>query len=58
MKAGYRQRGVGELWLVGTEPDRVLVYKGDQELVLGRGDPLTTAFMPGPTIDDTELFDR
>ena len=57
-KDGYRARGVAELWLIDTMADRVLVFRGDEELVLGRGEQLTTFLMPGLVIDVTDLFGR
>ncbi|MGH9222582.1 MAG: Uma2 family endonuclease [Acidimicrobiales bacterium] len=57
-KDGYRRRGVAELWLVDTKADRVLVFRGDEELALSGGDQLTTPLMPGLAINLTDLFDR
>ena len=57
-KAGYLKRGVAELWLVDTKSDRVLVFRGDDEFEVGRGDQLTTPLLPGLALDVTELFDR
>ena len=57
-KDGYRSRGVAELWLVDTKADRVLVFRDGEELVVGRGEQLTTPLMPGLAIDVTDLLDR
>jgi len=50
--------GGAEVWLIDTEADVVLVFRGDQTFQLGRGDTLTTPLLRGLGIDVATLFDR
>ena len=57
-KDAYQRSGAREVWLVDTESDSVLVFRGDQALEVGRDEPLTTPLLPGLAIDVADLFDR
>jgi Uma2 family endonuclease len=53
-----RSGGEVELWLVDTESDTVLVFRGTEALEVGRGEQLTTPLLPGFALDLADLFDR
>jgi len=57
-RAAYQRAGAAEVWLVDTESDTVLVFRGDEALELGAGSELTTPLLPGLAIDLADLFDR
>ncbi len=57
-KDAYARAGAAEVWLVDTESDSVLVFRGDEALEVGRGSALTTPLLPGLGIYVAELFDR
>ncbi len=57
-KDAYQRSGAAEVWLVDTESDSVLVFRGDEALEVGRGQRLTTPLLPGLAIDLDDLFDR
>lgn len=56
----YRASGVGELWLVDTPANTVLVYRKDESLddarEVGLGESLTSPLLPGFTLSIDELF--
>ena len=54
----YLAGGAAEVWLVDTEGDIVLVFRGGESLEVGRDETLTTPLMPGFELDVTALFDR
>ena len=63
-KAAYERRGLGELWLVDTAADVILVFRRsaaerrgfDQSLELGSGDSLTSPWLEGFTLTLDEVF--
>ena len=62
-KAGYERGGLGELWLVDTAAEVVLVFRRsvdahrfDVALELGAGDVLCSPLLPGFALDVGELF--
>lgn len=65
-RRGYEAAGLGELWLVDTERDTVVVHRRshadiaefDVTFEVAEGDALTTPLLPGFTLDVAELFDR
>ena len=65
-KRGYEAAGLGELWLVDTQADRVVVHRRsapatprfDVTFEVSAGDQLTTPILPGFTLDVAHLFDR
>ena len=65
-KRTYEQLGLGELWLVDTAADVVLVYRRsspaaaefDLALELAAAESLTTPLLPGFTLNLAALFDR
>lgn len=65
-KDGYEAAGLGELWLVDTEADRIVVHRRstptsasfDVTLEVVPGDELTTPIVPGFILDVAALFDR
>lgn len=57
-REAYRRSGAAEVWLVDTESDTVLVFRGDDALEVGRGQQLATSLVPGLAIDVGDLFDR
>lgn len=50
--------GGAEVWLVDTTNDTVIVHRGEESFVVGRGGTVTTPLMPGLAIDVAALFDR
>ena len=65
-KRGYEAAGLGELWLVDTERDTLIVHRRsrpdapqfDVTFEVTEGDQLVTPLLPGLTLDIAELFDR
>ena len=63
-KAGYERHGLGELWLVDTAAEAVLVFgrsmrrapSFDRALELDRGASLTSPLLPGFALALAELF--
>ncbi|MCK9247551.1 MAG: Uma2 family endonuclease [Solirubrobacteraceae bacterium] len=64
MQRVYEERGTGELWLVDTKAQTVLVYRRsapqvptfDVELELGAGDALASPQLPGFALAVDGLF--
>lgn len=65
-KDGYEAAGLGELWLVDTVHDRVIVHRRsspdeptfDVTFEVVAGDELTSPLLPGLILDVGELFNR
>lgn len=65
-RRGYEEAGLGELWLVDTARDTVIVHRRaspdvaefDITFEVVAGDELTTPLLPGFALDVAELFDR
>ena len=63
-KPVYEQQGLPELWLVDTVAERVLVCRRssplaatfDIELIVSRGETLTSPLLPGFALSLDELF--
>ena len=65
-RAAYERDGALELWIVDTDPDRIVVQRRshpdaagfDVHVELVPGDTLTSPFFPGLEVVLSELFDR
>lgn len=54
----YQLAGVQELWLLDTERDTVVVWRGEESFEVAAGEVLTTPLLPGLAVDVAGLFDR